>query len=89
MFEVHFGNKRAKKDYENLDEKTRNIVNELCEVLGKVPVPFRDYDIKKIEGRNSSYRVRVGKIRILYYVDEVGHKLYILAIEKRSETTYK
>lgn len=89
MFEVYFGNKRAKKDYENLDVKSRAKINELCEVLQKVPVPFKEYDVRKIEGREDNYRIRFGKFRVLYNVDEISHLVYILKIERRSETTYK
>ncbi len=89
MFEIHFGNHRAKKEYVELDEKTRARINELCEILSKVPVPFREYDIKKVGGRECIYRVRLGTFRILYLVEEVDHIIYILSIEQRSETTYK
>ncbi len=89
MFEVHFGNKRAKKDYEELDEKLKIKVNELCEVLQKVPAPFKEYDLKGISGRKGSYRIRFGKFRVLYYVDESVRKIYLLSIEHKSDTTYK
>jgi len=89
LFEVFFGNKRAKKDYKDLDEKSKLRVNKLCAVLATVPVPFREFDVKKIEGRADTYRIRLGKLRVLYFIDEVEHKVYILKIEHRSETTYK
>ena len=58
MFEVYFENNRAKKDYENLEGKERDKINEFCEVVKQTPVPFRIYDIKKIEGRKDCFRVR-------------------------------
>lgn len=89
MFEVYFGNKRAKKDYGDLDDAMRSRIDKLCETLSKIPVPFQEYDVIKIAGRNGSYRIRLGRFRVLYFVDELAHKIYVLAIEPRSETTYK
>jgi len=48
----------------------------------------RGYDIKKLKGRNDIYRIRKGKLRILYRVDN-NEKIYLLAIERRSDTTYR
>ena len=44
-------------------------------------------DLKKLKGRNDIYRIRKGKIRIIYRVD--NKQIYLLAIERRSENTYK
>lgn len=48
---------------------------------------FTGLDLKKLKGQNDIFRVRKGKIRILYRVDG-SKKIYILAIEKRSDNTY-
>ena len=45
-------------------------------------------DIKKLKGRDDIFRVRKGKIRIIYRSDE-GGRLFVLLIERRNETTYK
>jgi len=44
-------------------------------------------DVKKLKGRDDIYRVRKGQLRIIYR----HHKndIYLLAIERRSERTYK
>ena len=44
-------------------------------------------DLKKLKGRNDIYRVRKGKIRIIYKVEE--KQVFLLAIERRNENTYK
>lgn len=48
---------------------------------------YENYDLKKLKGRNDIYRVRKGKIRIIYRVDD-NKQIYLLAIERRSDTTY-
>jgi mRNA-degrading endonuclease RelE of RelBE toxin-antitoxin system len=43
-------------------------------------------DVKKLKGREDIYRVRKGKIRIIYRQNEKN--INILAIERRSDNTY-
>lgn len=47
---------------------------------------WHHYDLKKLKGNDDIYRIRKGKIRIIYryHKDEI----FILAIERRSDTTY-
>lgn len=45
------------------------------------------YDLKKLKGYKDIYRVRQGKFRIIYRLEEGGNKK-VLAIERRGDTTY-
>ena len=67
MFEVHLSTK-AKKELEQLDENLRNRIVKILEVLQLDPVPVRFYDVKKMVGVENTYRIRIGKIRIIYTV---------------------
>lgn len=48
---------------------------------------FKHLDIKKLKGRDDIYRVRKGKLRIIFH--NIDDSIYILSVEKRSDTTYK
>lgn len=48
---------------------------------------FSRLDIKKLKDREDVFRVRKGDIRIIYRVE--GEDIFVLAIERRSEKTYK
>ena len=48
---------------------------------------FQGLDLKKLKGSENIFRVRKGDIRIIYRKD--GSKLFVLAIERRSEGTYR
>jgi len=48
---------------------------------------FDNLDIKKLKGRDDVYRVRKGKIRIIYRFSK--KEIYLLVIEKRNDKTYK
>ena len=49
---------------------------------------LKNLDVKKLKGREDVFRVRKGKIRIVYRIDGKGD-IFILTIERRSDTTYK
>ncbi|VVC01153.1 Uncharacterised protein [uncultured archaeon] len=66
----------------------RERVNVFCETLQQIPVPFKSYDIKKVEGMDNIYRVRFGDFRVVYHIDELQHKIYIVKMERR-ENVYK
>ncbi len=42
------------------------------------------YTGKKLKGYNSLYRIRVGKFRVVYKIDEKEKIIYIVLIDKRS-----
>ena len=48
---------------------------------------FKNLDIKKLKGRKDIFRIRYRNWRIIYRL--VEDEIFILAIERRSEKTYK
>ena len=48
---------------------------------------LKNLDLKKLKGRDDIFRIRKGQLRIIYRIDQKGN-IFILAIEKRSDTTY-
>lgn len=49
---------------------------------------FENMDIKKLKGYDDIFRIRKGKIRIVYRIKQ-NKKIFILAIERRNDKTYK
>lgn len=67
----------------SLKEKER-----VKEILKKIYSKKLDnLDIKKLKGRDDIFRVRKGKIRIIYRV--TNSEIFILLIERKSDKTYK
>lgn len=52
-------------------------------ILGR---KFDQLDIKKLQGYEYIYRVRIGNYRIIYFDD--GKDIILKAIKKRDESTY-
>ncbi|OGZ23470.1 MAG: hypothetical protein A3A08_00945 [Candidatus Nealsonbacteria bacterium RIFCSPLOWO2_01_FULL_41_9] len=48
---------------------------------------FKNLNLKKLKGRDDIFRIHKGKIRIIYQLGS-SSKIFILAIERRSDTTY-
>jgi mRNA-degrading endonuclease RelE of RelBE toxin-antitoxin system len=67
----------VKKERQTLELLTAKILS----------LDWRDLDIKKIKGHQNIFRVRSGKIRIIF--SKNGDKIAFFSIERRSETTYK
>jgi len=66
MFEIHFSTK-AKKELEKMKEYKGKIA-EILKVLMIDPVPAKLFDVKKLVGIKNAYRIRVGKLRIVYLI---------------------
>jgi len=74
-----------KKALAKLTNKERTQVEAILKKLLKGN--SRGLDIKKLKSRNDIFRVRKGTLRILYRTTK-KEDIFILAIEKRSDTTY-
>lgn len=62
---------------------------DIAEILKKLQKgDIAPLDIKKLKGHTDIYRVRKGSIRIIYRIEN-NKKIFILAIERRREDTYK
>ena len=61
--------KRAFKGLEKLQSSIQNSVLKLLDVLESEPVPYHDFDVIKLRGRDNVYRVRVGSIRVIYSIE--------------------
>ena len=78
----------AKKQLPQLEPKMRGRVTQLFKRLEEVSVPYKDYDMRKIEGRDETYRVRLSSFRVLYRVLHAEKTVWIEKIERRSGNTY-
>ena len=73
------------KALSNLAPKEREAVKN---ILLKIKAgSFSGLDLKKLKSRDDIFRVRKGKIRIIFE-KKSGGKIMILAVERRSDNTY-
>ncbi|MEM4362336.1 MAG: type II toxin-antitoxin system RelE/ParE family toxin [Candidatus Anstonellales archaeon] len=81
--------KQVIKQLRKLDARIRNNVKKVLVHLQYDPVPAKSYDIKKLSKGEGHYRIRIGKFRVLYWVDFTNYLIVVTDIKRRDETTYK
>ncbi len=74
-----------KKLLSRLNKEERKIVEFLIEKI--ISLNWHNLDIKKLKGYQNIFRVRKGKIRIIFTKDK--KEIFVIAIERRRENTYK
>ncbi len=88
MFEVFLSN-IALKSLKKFDARTVQKSKKALIFLKSSPIPINEYGIKKIEGAEDTYRLRIGKYRIIYKIEWDRKEIYVLKIDIRNEKTYK
>ncbi len=81
--------KKALKQLENLPERVKEKIDELLDVLKTTPVPFKLYDVKKMKGREHTYRIRIGDYRIVYQFNKEREEITILLVLRRGRVYKK
>ncbi len=84
MYRVEL-HREARKEFDKLPEGTKKNVFEAFLRLKSAPYPHREYDLKKLKGFEGVYRIRIGKYRIVYYVDENEALVTVLIIAQRKK----
>ncbi len=78
---------KIQKTLDKLSPKEKPQIKQVLRDIQENKLIGSSYDIKKLAGREDIYRIRKGQLRIIYRLDTSG-ETYLLAIERRSDTTY-
>jgi mRNA interferase RelE/StbE len=85
MYEVIF-TKRAGKFINDLQSGYKKKLRDVITHLKKNPF---SYPYKKIRGEANLYRIRMGKYRILYEIEDIKKRIVILKIDERRKVYKK
>ena len=99
-YEVRFPNSSIEKKFDKAISKISqvNIQNEIIEAVEELadnPRPYGKKPFKKLKPPVQLYqfvaqcRIRIGDYRVLYDVDDDRKIVWILALRRRGERTYK
>ena len=80
--------RKAEKFLDDLDEKTKQRVLEGILCLADFSGRKRHLDIVKMEGQKDFYRLRTGKVRVMFSVEKKSGTIIILKIARR-EAAYE
>lgn len=73
-------NKAVLKEIKKENTKTKN---RIFESLRKLENPF-SLPYEKLKGEENIYRIRIGRFRIIYYLDKGKREVIVLRIKRRS-----
>ena len=76
--------KRALKGLKSLDNELRRRILEALGILEENPIPH-SLDLRKLRGYEDTYRIRVGKVRIVYSVDWEKERIVVHFIGSREK----
>ncbi len=83
MFEI-FLTHRAEKALKSLEVKVKRRIETALDDLAYAYFP-KKYDIKKLKGVKSTYRIRIMNYRIIYTVDFKKSSIFVSSITQRKK----
>lgn len=85
MYRIEY-ERTARKELATLPRPIQRRVVDAIEVLSNDPRPA---GCRKITGARNGYRIRVGRYRVLYEVQDKVLIILIVRVAKRNEATYR
>lgn len=86
-FEKFLSKIPRKKNQDEIMEEVEKLADEPCpygkKLFKKLKPPIKFYKL------TAQFRIRIGNYRVLYDVDDKRKIVWVLALRKRSERTYK
>lgn len=80
----------AERDLERLKRRIqRHDFERLRVAIRALADEPRPHGVRKIEGAETAYRIRVGSYRVVYEVYDTENLVLILQVIRRTETTYR
>ena len=80
---------KAEKGLAKPDPKIKPRLAEAVDELEINPVPSQKYDVAKLSGSISNYRIKIIPYRVLYTVIWESKEIRVYSIERRKGRTYK
>ena len=82
--------RRVHKFISNLkDDNLKDTITDHLAKLENYPTTLREMDIEKIKGLEKTFRIRIGKYRIIFQVDKIEKTVYITHAEARKKAYTK
>lgn len=67
------------------DENLKHTIIDCIAKLDDYPLILRVMDVEKIKGMEKTFRIRIGKHRIIFHVDDAEKTIYVTHAEARKK----
>ncbi len=81
--------RKADKQFTKLETQMKERVKEAIDALYENPAPVNQFDVTKITGSQSDYRIRIGDYRIQYTVNWKDKFVQVYDIDRKKDRSYK
>jgi mRNA interferase RelE/StbE len=86
VYRVDLASSRVEHALDNLPSPIQDRVLRAIASLAENPRPPRT---RKLRGTDALYRIRIGRYRVIYWIDDEKRLVVITKIAKRDESTYR
>ena len=70
------------------EEAPKERIKETIRKLVDYPLSLRELDVEKLEGAERTFRVRIGRYRLIFHVDKKERTIFVTHLGKR-ESIYQ
>lgn len=71
------------------DGNLKSMVKDALAKLENYPITLREMDVEKIKGLDKTFRIRIGRYRIIFHVDKRERTIYVTHAETRKKVYAK
>ncbi len=70
------------------EESVKERIKETIGKLADYPLSLRELDVEKLQGLERTFRVRIGRYRLIFHVDKKDRTIFVTHLGKR-ESIYE
>lgn len=71
------------------DKKLKNTIKDAIVKLEDYPLALREMDVEKVKGLEKTFRIRIGKYRVIFSVDKTERTIYVTHAKARKRVYEK
>jgi len=71
------------------DEKLKNTIKDAIAKLEDYPLALREMNVEKVKGLEKTFRIRISKYRVIFFVDKTEGTIYVTHAEARKRVYKK
>ena len=71
------------------DQTLKITFKDQISILEDYPTSLREMDTEKIQGAKNTFRLRIGKYRVIFFVEKTDKTIYVTSVKARKKAYTK